>query len=310
MMCGFSAKLLLLSVLLNPNFKFMKDKIKPTYLCIGHCCHDLLDKKNILGGTASYSSIAARKLGATAAILTSVGRDFEFYDIFKNKNIDFHAKKADKTTVFENIYDIHGKRTQYLHARAAVLLPEDVPKKWLKTPIVQFCMIADEVDFAVLECFPNSLKGATIQGWLRQWDNTGKISPKPMDWAQLSALDIVIMSDADMAGFESALPSIISTVKIVVITQGAEGATVFHKAQAAHFPSYPVVEIDSTGAGDVFAAAFLIKYGETQDVAQATAYAHTAASFVVEGVGIENLKAMEAIQERFEKYKTLFLESR
>ena len=306
-MYSFSAKLLLLFVLLNPNFKFMKHKIKPTYLCIGHCCHDLLNKKNILGGTASYSSIAASKLGAIAAILTSVGSDFEFYDIFKNNNIDFHAKKADKTTVFENIYDESSQRMQYLHARAAILFPRDVPKKWLKTPIVQFCMIADEVDFSVLKCFPNSLKGATIQGWLRQWDSVGKISPKPMDWAQLSALDIVIMSDADIAGFESALPSIISAVKIIVMTQGAQGATVFYKGQMAHFPSYPVVEIDSTGAGDVFAAAFLIKYAETQDVAQAAAYAHTAASFVVEGVGIQNLKAMEAIQERFEKYKTQFL---
>ncbi len=296
-----------LSVLLPPNFKFMKDTIKPTYLCIGHCCHDLFNKNNILGGTTSYASIAAHKLGATSAVLTSVGADFEFHDVFKNQNIPFQYKKADKTTVFENIYEENGKRTQYLHARAAILFPQDVPKKWLKTPIVQFCMIADEVDFSLLKFFPNSLKGATIQGWLRQWDSTGKISPKAMDWAQLSPLDVVIMSDADIAGFESALPAIVSAVKIVVLTQGAYGATVFQNTKPTHFPSYPIKEVDATGAGDVFAAAFLIKYGETQDVSLATAYAHTAASFVVEGVGIQNLTAMEAILERFEKYKTLFL---
>ena len=294
-------------VLLRSNFKFMNEKNKPTYLCIGHCCHDLLKNKNILGGTTSYASIAASKLGVKTAILTSVGDDFEFHAVFKSHHIAFHNKKATETTVFENIYDAYGKRTQYLHARAAVLTPMDVPEKWQNIPIVQFCMIADEVDFPLLKYFPNSLKGATIQGWLRQWDSTGKISPKAMDWAQLSPLDVVIMSDADIAGFETALPDIVSAVKIVVLTQGANGATVFQNTEPIHFPSYPVQEVDATGAGDVFAAAFLIKYGETQDIAQATAYAHTAASFVVEGIGIQNLTAMGAIQERFEAYKTLFL---
>jgi sugar/nucleoside kinase (ribokinase family) len=285
----------------------MNEKVKRTYLCIGHCCNDLLNNKHILGGTASYASIAAHKLGADSAVLTSVGSDFEFHGIFNNNNIEFHAIKASETTVFENIYDKQGKRTQFLHARAAVLTPQDVPKKWLKIPIVQFCMIADEVDFALLNAFPNSLKGATIQGWLRQWDDAGKISPRAMDWSKLAPLDVVIMSDADISGFESSLPEIVAAVKIVVLTQGADGATVFHNRQPIHYPSFPVLEIDSTGAGDVFAAAFLIKYGETQDIAQATAYAHTAASFVVEGVGVQNLTAIGEIQERFEKYKTMFL---
>jgi sugar/nucleoside kinase (ribokinase family) len=294
-------------VLLQLNFMFMKEKITETYLCIGHCCHDLVNNNNILGGTASYASIAAQKLGAKAAVLTSVGKDFEFHEVFKSHNIEFHVKKAAKTTVFENIYDKQGKRTQFLHARAAVLKPTNVPEKWLNTPIVQFCMIDDEVDFALLKCFPNSLKGATIQGWLREWDSIGKISPKAMDWAKLSPLDAVIMSDADIAGFEAFLPDIVSAVKIVVMTQGANGAIVYSNQQPVHYPSFPIQEVDATGAGDVFAAAFLIKYGETRDIALATAYAHTAASFVVEGVGIQNLTAMEKIQERFEAYKTMFL---
>jgi sugar/nucleoside kinase (ribokinase family) len=281
-------------------------KIKPTYLCIGHCCHDLLNGKNILGGTTSYASLAAQNLGVNTAILTSVGDDFEFHDTFNKHKIDFHYKKAAETTVFENIYDTKGTRTQFLHARANVLTPQDIPKKWANTPIVQFCMIDDEVDFSILSCFPNSLKSATIQGWLRQWDDVGKISPKAMDWAQLAPLDIVIMSDADILGFEYALPTIVSTVKIVVLTQGAHGATVFQKGESKHFPSYPVQEVDATGAGDVFSAAFLIKYHETEDIAQATAYAHTAASFVVEGVGINNLGAVTSLQVRFQAYCELF----
>ena len=282
------------------------NKTKPHYLCIGHFCHDLHAGKNILGGTASYASIAAHKLGVKTAVLTSVGTDFEFKSTFKKQKIDICYTHAEKTTVFENIYDKQGKRTQYLHARAAVLFPEDVPFDWLDAPIVQVCVIADEVDFSLLKHFPNSLVGATIQGWLRQWDASGKISPKTMDWAQLAAADVVIMSDADIAGFETVIPIIAEYVKVLVMTQGAHGATVFQNNQQFHFPSYPIKEVDATGAGDVFAAAFLIQYGKTQDIALATAFAHAAASFVVEGVGIKNLTAIEKIYERFEKYKEMF----
>ena len=61
-------------------------------------------------------------------------------------------------------------------------------------------------------------------------------------------------------------------------------------------------EVDATGAGDVFATAFLIKYSETQDLALATGFAHCAASFVVEGMGIENLASLEKIEERLAVY--------
>ena len=285
---------------------YHKNKTQPHYLCIGHFCHDVRKGKNILGGTASYASIAAQKLGVKTAVLTSVGNDFEFKSIFKKQNIEVCYKIAAKTTVFENIYDTQGKRTQYLHARADVLFPKDVPSEWLETHIVQFCMIDDEVDFSLLKHFPNALIGATIQGWLRQWDASGKISPKAMDWRQLAAADVVIMSDADISSFETAIPIIASHVKVLVMTQGANGATVFHNNQQFYFPSYPIKEVDATGAGDVFAAAFLIKYAETKDIALATAFAHAAASFVVEGVGIKKLTAIETINERFEKYKAIY----
>ena len=273
------------------------------YLCIGHCCHDLLNGKNILGGCTSYSSLVASQLGMDTAVLTSVGDDFEFFDTFKSKGIQFYNKKALKTTVFENIYS-GTHRTQYIHARAETLFAEDVPTEWCNADIVQIGLIADEADFGIFKAFPkNVLIGATIQGWLRQWDKNGKVSSKVMDWAQLAAADVVIMSDADIQGFEEAIPLIASYVKVLVMTQGADGAVVFYQNKQHHFPSYPVKEVDSTGAGDVFTAAFLVKYAQTKDIAVATRYAHAAASFVVEGIGINNLATLEQIEERFQNYE-------
>lgn len=277
------------------------------YLCIGHCCHDKVGDSYILGGTASYSSIVVNQLGVKVGVLTSVGEDFQFFDVFKEKGIPLFNKKTEKTTIFENIYH-HSKRTQYLHARADVLFAEDVPDVWKNVPIVQFGSIDAEIDNSLLNAFPNALKGVTIQGWLRQWDENGLISPKAMDWSQLQAVDVVIMSDADIQGFEESIPEMASYSKVLVMTEGANGATIFYKGEKLHFPSYPITEVDSTGAGDVFTAAFMIKYAETNDLALASAFAHSAASFVVEGVGINNLtEIQQRINDRFDDYKKRFL---
>jgi 1D-myo-inositol 3-kinase len=279
----------------------------PEYLTIGHTCHDVKGNGFILGGTASYSSLAAAQLGKQTAVLTSVGDDFLFKSVFQKAGIYFLNKKADATTVFNNIYE-NNQRTQYVHAVAQRLTADDIPKAWLEVPIVQCSPIADEVDFAILDAFsPQTLVGATIQGWLRQWNAKGKIKPKPMAWQTLSKADVVILSDADIEGYEEALPILQSAVKIIVMTHGRFGARIFTEGGTFTLPAYPVSEVDATGAGDVFAAAFLCRYAATKNWALSTGYAHTVASFVVEGVGVEGLKDLGRVEERFEDYQKRFL---
>lgn len=275
------------------------------FLCIGHLCHDRYAGGNLLGGTAAYVSLIARQLGRKPAILTSVGPDFEFFQVFEQNGIPVCNKPSAETTVFENIYH-DGVRTQYLHARADTLKAGDVPAEWRTAPLALCCPIADEVDFSLLQAFPNALICATIQGWLRQWNGSRRVFAKTMDWSRLAGADAVILSDADIAGFEAALPQIAETVKVLVMTKGAAGAVVCQDGRQYHFPAFPVKEVDATGAGDVFAAAFLIRYSETRDIAFSTAFAHCAASFVVEGVGVRNLPGPDLLLERFGEYKTKF----
>lgn len=238
-------------------------------------------------------------------MLTSVGEDFEFNHVFKN--IQVRNKVASKTTVFENIYE--GKnRTQYTYAQAKKLTKNDLPENWKNTQIAHFGAIVNEVDFSLLNAFPNALKGATIQGWLRQWDDTGKVSPKAMDWDRLSALDIIIMSMEDIIGFEEFVPKIADLVDILVMTNGADGAVAFHQKEEIRFPAFPIKEVDPTGAGDVFAVSFLVKFWQTKDLEEAMAFAHSAAAFVVEKVGVI-LPKQERIQNRVGQYKALYFNS-
>lgn len=271
------------------------------YLCIGHCCHDRVGERHVLGGTASYSGLVAQRLGLRTGILSSVGADFEFAEVFEKQGIAWWNKPAAETTVFENIYR-GSERVQYLHRRAATLFAEDVPEACRDAAIVLFCPIAAEVDFSVMDVFPGALRGATIQGWLRRWDAAGRVSPVAMDWSRLAGADVIIMSDADIRGFEDAVPLIADTVEVLVMTQGALGAQVWRRGEKHFFPAFPVTEVDATGAGDVFATAFLLKYAQTRDIASAAVFAHCAASFVVEGTGIDNLAMLDRIDRRVGEY--------
>lgn len=277
----------------------------PEIVCLGHFCHDLHEESYILGGSAAYCSLLFQSFGKQTAVLTSVGADFKFLETFAEAGVLVVNKIAPKTTIFRNVYDVNKERTQYMDARAATLSLEDIPVAWKKAPLVKLCLIADELAPSALQAFPDAIIGATIQGWLRKWNEQGKIAPKEMDWALLKLIDVALFSENDIIGFEDKLPIITQNVKVAVMTQGEKGATVFFNNQSIQLPAFPVKEIDPTGAGDVFATTFFYYYAESKDVYKATAYAHAAASYVVEGIGIK-LPTKEVIEQRFLAYQQLF----
>jgi sugar/nucleoside kinase (ribokinase family) len=65
-----------------------------------------------------------------------------------------------------------------------------------------------------------------------------------------------------------------------------------------HIDAFERKEKDATGAGDVFGAAFLLKYYETRNAVESAIFASCAASFVVEKDGIEGVPHIEEVMER------------
>ena len=257
----------------------------PTLLVIGHLCHDRMPSGEIkLGGTAAYAGLLAKKMGVSVTILTSVGTDFSFYELFKKEGISLINIPAGETTVFENIYpEDGGERTQFLHARAATISNQHIPDNLAVPDMVLFCPIADEVDLDLLACFPDSLKAATIQGWLRAWNAEGLVGPKPMNWAGLTPLDFLVFSDTDMLDFENYIPVIAGFVPVVIMTRGRNGVRVFQDDQTKNFPTEPIDVKDATGAGDSFAMAFLLEYFRSGDMSTAVNFGQQVAREVIGG---------------------------
>ena len=69
--------------------------------------------------------------------------------------------------------------------------------------------------------------------------------------------------------------------KTFVITQGDQGAWAFDGVKFSHIPPTPIKAIDSTGAGDMFAGAFLYAINQGQTFDQAGKLASIAAATIV-----------------------------
>ncbi|GER88129.1 ribokinase [Dictyobacter vulcani] len=225
--------------------------------------------------------------------------------------IALHVGPSPQSTTFANQYH-DGFRTQYLYARGADIVEQDIPAEWRDNAgIVLFGPLAQEMSPAMITRFPrraHTLLAATPQGWLRRWDDTGRVWPAPWQDAEhiLPGLDVLILSHDDLLPFAAGnradadllLAHWSRYVSLLVATDGRHGATLFQHGNPSRFPAYSAHEIDPTGAGDVFAAAFLTHLYRHRNPAEAVDFANCVAAFSIEQPGITGIPTLAQVEQR------------
>ena len=268
----------------------------PTFLAIGHVVKDVVGEGYRLGGGAAYAAVTAARLGEQAAVVTrAIAEDISELE----KEVSLHIVPATKTTIFRNSYQ-GSTRLQQVLAVAEPLTLEHVPQAWRKAQVVLLAPVAQEVDPGLARAFPRALVGASLQGWLRQWDDRGHVRFHP--WAEaplvLPQITVAVLSEKDVRGDERLLETYAQMVEVLAVTQGVRGARVHHRGQWTASSAFPAVERNPTGAGDAFAAAFLIAWHQTRDVTQAARFANATASLAVEGTGLFQLPTRDQVEDR------------
>jgi sugar/nucleoside kinase (ribokinase family) len=269
----------------------------PDFLTIGHVTKDVVDDSFRLGGSVTYSALTASKLGLKAAVLTSAGPDLDLALAFEG--IDVCCIASTVTTTFRNVY-IKEQRRQFILSVSGRLRASDVPRAWLTTPIVHLAPVADELDADLATIFPKAIMGVTPQGWMRGWDEQGMVYAK--EWQEvetvLSHADVLILSKEDMGSYREVIEDYAAKVPVLVITEGEKGARVHNEGKWHHIPAFPTVEVEPTGAGDVFAAAYLAHYAKKREAIAAARFASCVASFAVEDEGTEGIPTLEQVEQR------------
>lgn len=271
----------------------------PTYppidfLSIGHICQDVVPGGFAIGGAAAYTAAVAATLGCRAAIVTSASRQAEWSR--ELPGIAIHKSESRHSTIFENIYTPSG-RVQIVRAVADDLLAADVPLSWARAPMVYLGPIANEVDPALIHMFSNSIVGVGPQGWMRRWDEQGRVYQ--VEWEStvevLPLAAIAFLSTEDLAR-PALLEQYRRLAHVLVLTDGANGCTVYYQDEERVFLAPVVPLVDPTGAGDIFAASYLVRFHQTGgDLWEAAEFANLIAS---RSVSFSGLRAkMKAIRD-------------
>lgn len=264
------------------------------YLVIGHITKDIYPGGYRIGGTVTYSALTAHNLGHKAKILTCSGPDLDLSRLPDDLSIVSRTSKT--STTFENIYQ-DGNRRQFLRERACTLDLADVPEEWMSSSIVHLGPLDQEIGEDIVDCFPDACLGLTPQGWMRAWDEQGIIHP--IEWAPSDTLlqraDAVILSEEDVGGDIALVESYAARTRVLVLTAGWKGSTVYFDKQTQSFSSPQVSELDPTGAGDIFAAAFLSALHKTRNPWLSAQFANCVAAHSVERSGIESIPTRQEI---------------
>lgn len=269
----------------------------PDYLTIGHVAKDKIPGGAILGGTCGYSAVTAHRLGQQTAALTSYGPDIPSLAAFDGiavKNIP-----CAESTRFENIYE-NGKRRQKWLATSSMLTFEHVPAAWREAPIVHLAPLTQEMSPSLCGDFPNSLVCVTAQGWLRGQNEAWEVIYRPHAAleAWLPQIEVMVLSLADLFGNEAAAAHLLTSVKLGVQTIGPRGCKLYHQGEMIHVPVEPEEELDPTGAGDIFATAFFIRYHETGNPVKAAQFANACASLSVRKQGMASSPTLAETEAR------------
>ncbi|HJW90756.1 MAG TPA: PfkB family carbohydrate kinase [Anaerolineales bacterium] len=265
------------------------------YLVIGHITTDLTSDGLRLGGTASYASLTARALGLKVGIVTSWGAELPLGDLHQIPIVNLSAEKS---TTFENVPTPEG-RIQIIHSVAHRLDLNLIPETWLNAPIVHLGPVAQEVEPGLIRHFPNSLIGLTPQGWMREWDSSGRVtySEWPEATFMLGQAGAAVISLEDIGNVENRIEELAAYCRILAVTEEARGSRLYWNGDVRRFPAPAIPEVDAVGAGDIFSAAFFYRLYTTRDPWEAARFATHLASLSISRPGLEGIPTPEEVSE-------------
>jgi sugar/nucleoside kinase (ribokinase family) len=265
------------------------------YLAVGHVAVDITPQGSQLGGTVSFATLTARALGMRVGIVTSSGSDAPLQAL---EGIQVVNIPAEHNTTFENVKTPDGRK-QTLHHTATSISFEHIPQIWRSAPIIHLAPIARELDLSLPEKFSNSLLGITPQGWMRTWDENGRVKASAWENSEqaLRYAGAVVMSVEDINRDLELVEEMAHQTRVLCLTEGEAGSVLYWNGDRRRFRPTAVEEVDATGAGDIFAAAFFVRLYSTRDPWEAARFATQLAARSVTRMGLKGIPTSQEIEE-------------
>jgi sugar/nucleoside kinase (ribokinase family) len=275
--------------------------------------------ERILGGTATFASIAASNYVPTS-IVGIVGNDFpaSYMEILKNR-LDIRGlsiSETDKTFHYDSSfgYDLYKRTTNKTELNVISNYQSTVPTAFVDSEYVYLANNDPVQNMNLLNqvSHPKLVICDSMDFWiLNKRDDVIKM---------INKVDGLILNESE-ARLLFKENSILKCARLLVsngpsfalINKGENGSLLFYENEFYPIPGYPTETIkDPTGAGDSFGGAFigyLCTQGQinSKSLKNAMIHGNIMGSFAIEDYGIQRLVNIgnKDIKQRYEKYEEI-----
>ncbi|RFZ95485.1 sugar kinase [Mucilaginibacter conchicola] len=276
----------------------------------------------IIGGSATYASLAASYFYDQIKIVAVVGDDFPQEDIkdFNDHNIDtegLQIKQGEKSFFWSGKYhnDMNSRDTLITDLNVLADFDPIIPESYQDCEYLFLGNLTPQVQQTTIKRLKNRPK-LIVMDTMNFW----------MDIAMddlletIKMVDVLTINDAEARQLSGEYSLVKAARKILtmgpkylIIKKGEHGALLFHEDHIFSAPALPLAEVfDPTGAGDTFAGGFIgymAKVGTVNfnNMKNAIIFGSALASFCVEKFGPEKIKNLSAeeINTRVQQFVNL-----
>jgi sugar/nucleoside kinase (ribokinase family) len=278
--------------------------------------------EKVVGGAATFISLAASYLTETVNLVSIIGDDFPKSTLLdleqRGVNLDgLQIINGQKSFFWSGKYKNNMNERDTLDTQLNVLENFDpiLPKQYKNAKYIMLGNLQPKVQTRVieqLETQPDFIALDTMNFWIDSALDALK--------QVLNKIDALIINDEEarqLSGEYSLLKAAHSLLnmgpKYVIIKKGEHGALLFDKNNIFFAPALPLAEVfDPTGAGDTFAGGLMGYLANTkntnfENLKRAIIYGSAMASFCVEKFGVQRLTelSIQEINERIKKFIAL-----
>lgn len=276
----------------------------------------------ILGGAATFISMAAAKLYDQVKVISVIGGDFpdEYLTLLDEQGVQTEGIKKipeGKTFFWSGKYHIDMNTRDTLITELNVLADFDpqVPASYNDCTYLMLGNLTPSIQKKVINQLPVRPK-LIVMDTMNFWMNTAMDDLKDV----LTMVDVLTINDEEARQLSNEYSLVKAARKILsmgpkflIIKKGEHGALLFHEDKVFFAPAMPLEEVfDPTGAGDTFAGGFIGFLAKTDDISfdnmkRAIIFGSAMASFAVEKFGTESLQELKngTIHDRVQQFLSL-----
>jgi sugar/nucleoside kinase (ribokinase family) len=276
----------------------------------------------IVGGAATYASLAAAYFYDKVKIVAVVGDDFPQSEIddLNNHHVNtegLQIKKGEKSFFWSGKYhnDMNSRDTLITELNVLADFDPIIPESYQDCEYLMLGNLTPQVQQTVIKRLKNRPK-LIVMDTMNFW----------MDIAMddlletIKLIDVLTINDAEARQLSGEYSLVKAARKILtmgpkylIIKKGEHGALLFHEDKIFSAPALPLAEVfDPTGAGDTFAGGFIgymAKAGTVSfnNMKNAIIFGSALASFCVEKFGTEKIKNLTEteIADRIQEFVNL-----